>query len=146
MPKILYIDDDKTILDMYRFFFSISPRKDTYQFLTADSISEGRDLAKKEKPDVILLDLILPKIENPRNSDDVVREGLNKEFGFNLLKELKDTDETKSIPVLILSNLSEQRDKDRAKELGAADYFVKSHVVPSEVLNTIDHITSKPAA
>lgn len=146
MPKILYIDDDKTILDMYRFYFSISPRKGVYQFLTAETIEKGRELALKEKPDIILLDLILPKIEDIKSSADVEKEELNKEYGFNFLQELKSTDETKSIPVIIFSNLSEQKDKDHAKELGAMNYLVKSKVIPTEVLETINGILSKPAA
>jgi len=140
MKKILLIDDDKGILDLYEVYFSIPTNKEKYQFFTAPTIEKGKEVIKSEKPELILLDLILPKIFEPKAYADIEREELNKEYGFQLLKELKENPETSHIPVIILSNLSSAQDKGRATLLGARDYLVKSHVVPREVLAVIEKV------
>ena len=73
-----------------------------------------------KKPDLILLDLILPKIH-----------------GFEVLKKLKETEETKSIPIIVLTNLEEIEDVDKALELGAKTYLVKASYSLEEVVRKI---------
>ena len=80
----------------------------------------GLNLAEKEKPDLILLDLILPKIS-----------------GFEVLKRLKENKETKDIPVIILTNLEESTDVGKSLELGATTYLVKSDQSLDDVLERI---------
>lgn len=140
MKKILLIDDDKGILELYSMFFSLSPRRENYQFFNALTIEEGRNIIEQQKPDLILLDLILPKIFEPHSYADIKREELNKEVGFNFLRELKENPDTKDIPVVIFSNLSSVQDKERAQTLGAKGYLVKSDVVQSQVLEIIQKI------
>ncbi len=70
-----------------------------------------------EKPDLVLLDLILPR-----------------KNGFDVLVDIKRTQATKKIPVIILSNLAQRTDKERALELGANDYLVKAEVSLSDVV------------
>ncbi len=80
----------------------------------------GLRLAKTKKPDLILLDLVLPKAH-----------------GFEVLKRLKEDKETKDIPVIVLTNLEGIGDVDRAIELGATTYLVKANYSLEEVLEKI---------
>jgi len=137
MKTILFIDDDQGILDMYNLYFSVSPRKEEYRFLSASTIDKGRELAQGEHPDIILLDLVLQKILVPQTYEEIEKEELSKEYGFNLLQEFKSNPATQMIPIIILSNLSSLQDKDRAEQLGANQYLVKSDVVPSQVFEEI---------
>ena len=81
---------------------------------------EGLRLVKLEKPDLILLDLILPKVH-----------------GFEVLKQLKDDKETKDIPIIVLTNLEGTGDVEKALELGATTYLVKANYSLEEVLQKI---------
>ncbi len=80
----------------------------------------GLNLAKEQKPDLILLDLILPKIN-----------------GFDVLKNLKADKETKEIPVIVLTNLEGIEDVERVLSLGATTYLVKTQYEIEEVLGKI---------
>jgi len=80
----------------------------------------GLEVAKTKKPDLILLDLILPKVH-----------------GFDVLKQLKEDPGTKGIPVIILTNLEGIGDVDRAIGLGATTYLVKAKYTLEEVLEKI---------
>ncbi len=83
----------------------------------------GLRLAGTKKPDLILLDLILPKIH-----------------GFEVLKKLKQAEETKNIPVIILTNLEGMKDVDMALETGAATYLVKAQYSLEEILEKIKKV------
>jgi len=83
----------------------------------------GLRLAKSEKPDLILLDLILPKIH-----------------GFDVLKKLKGDKETKDIPVIVLTNLEKIEDVDKALELGATTYLIKAQYSLEEVEEKIKKV------
>lgn len=126
---ILLIDDDPDILHMYSLKFSFETG---IELVTANTPESGLELAKRLTPDLVLLDLILPK-----------REGLpmtlNKEAGFRVLERLKSHNQTVNIPVVVFTNLDEEnRDNvERARTLGASDYWVKSRYAPSEVVQRI---------
>jgi len=81
---------------------------------------EAVDLADREKPDIILLDLIMPR-----------------KNGFEVLSVLKADAGTKDIPVIILSNLGQETDIQKCKDLGAVDYLIKSNFSLKEVINKI---------
>ena len=72
------------------------------------------------KPDIILLDLMMPQVN-----------------GFVVLQMLKGAEETAKIPVIVLSNLSQEYDINRAKEIGASDYIIKTELTPREVVEKI---------
>lgn len=126
---ILLIDDDKALIDMYTFKFR---RDGTFRFLSATNPQEGIDIAKKEKPYLILLDLIMPKQLG-------MPESLNKETGFWLLERLKSDPMTRNIRTIVFTNLDEDvsDNSSRAKFLGAEDYWLKAHLKPSEVLEKV---------
>ncbi|MGM0482296.1 MAG: response regulator [Patescibacteria group bacterium] len=118
--KIMIIEDDKLLRDM----MSRKLEKEGYQvFLVVDG-SEGEDKIREIKPDVILLDLILP--------------GVN---GFELLETIKNDEALKDIPVIILSNLGQKSEVDRGMELGASDYLVKAHFTPGEIIEKLKKVS-----
>ena len=85
--------------------------------------TEGLRKIKETKPDLVLLDLILPGID-----------------GFEVLRQAKKDDDISSIPVLILSNLGQQDDIQKGLELGAVDYLIKAHFTPAEIVAKIKSI------
>lgn len=90
---------------------------------SANNGQQALEIAKMEKPDIILLDILLPGIG-----------------GFEILKNLKDSSETKNIPVVILSNLSQKSDIEKGKELGAVSFLVKATVDLDEIVAEVKKI------
>jgi len=114
--KILIIEDDSTISNMYKTGLT----NYGYEVTLAQDGEEGLKLVKTEKPDVILLDVIMPKLD-----------------GFAVLTQLQANVATKKIPVLMLTNLGQVEDKRRGKKLGAVDYVVKADFTPMQVSEKI---------
>jgi DNA-binding response OmpR family regulator len=117
--KILIVEDDDFLLQMYVTKLEL----EGFQVVSAVDGIKGLRLAKKDKPDLVLLDLQLPELS-----------------GFEVLEDLKRSNETKQIPVLVLTNFSQKEDIDRCLNLGASDYLIKAHFVPSEVIAKIKNI------
>lgn len=113
---ILLIEDDQMISTMYQTKFSM----EGHAIETAADGAEGLEKAKQLKPDVVLLDIILPKLD-----------------GFSVLKELKADPTTKDIPVILLTNLGQDDDVKKGKDLGADDYFIKSNHTPAEIVEKV---------
>ncbi|HCJ52558.1 MAG: hypothetical protein A2898_00110 [Candidatus Kerfeldbacteria bacterium RIFCSPLOWO2_01_FULL_48_11] len=111
--KILLVEDEKMLSEMYVAKFS----KEGVKVMTAADGAAGLEIAKKELPDIILLDIIIPKID-----------------GFAVLKELKSDPSTRKIPIILLTNLGQDEDVNKGKDLGADDYFIKSDHTPAEVV------------
>lgn len=122
MKKIALIEDDVSIREMYKMKLEM----EGYNVICAENGKEALELIKKEKPDLILLDILMPKKD-----------------GFEVLKELKNSqdDDIKSIPVIMLTNLSNKEDISEASKLGAVDYVVKAKASPSEVVDKIKSFT-----
>jgi DNA-binding response OmpR family regulator len=116
MKKILFIEDEFTLQKAFQELLT----KEGYKMISALDGETGLKLAKEEKPDLILLDLILPRIH-----------------GLDVLKALKEDQETKNIPIIILTNLEGITDIDKAIELGATTYLVKAQYSLQEVLEKI---------
>jgi DNA-binding response OmpR family regulator len=123
--KILIIEDDASFRRVYHDMFETAG----YQVLVAENGELGWDLAKAEKPDLIMLDLVLP--------------GLH---GFAVLKYIRDDNETKNIPVIITTAVGEQDDIRKGIELGANDYMVKGFFTPREVLSKIRSVFTQADA
>ena len=117
--KILIVEDEITLQK------SLSEALTNAGYETASALdgTRGLELAKSENPDLILLDLIMPKLD-----------------GFGTLKALKENDETSAIPVIILTNLEETEDVQKAIELGATTYLVKSDYGLDEVVKKVEGI------
>ena len=123
--KILIIEDDASFRRVYHDMFETAG----YQVRVAENGELGWDLAKAEKPDLVMLDLVLP--------------GLN---GFEVLKYIRGDSETKNIPVIITTALGEQDDIRKGIELGANDYLVKGFFTPREVLAKIRAVFTQAEA
>ncbi|OHA50686.1 MAG: hypothetical protein A3A97_02070 [Candidatus Terrybacteria bacterium RIFCSPLOWO2_01_FULL_40_23] len=116
MKKILFVEDEQALQRT----ISEALHREGFEVLNAIDGDSGARLAKTEKPDMILLDLILPR-----------------RSGFDVLKELKETEETKDIPVIVLTNLESPADVDRAIELGATTYLVKANYDLSDIVKKV---------
>lgn len=121
--KILLIDDDPMLLKLYEM---TARSHDEIELIVVTNTEEGDKKLREEKPDVVLLDLILGK-----EPGTPVME-TDKSHGFNFLVMIKGDPEVKYIPIIIFSNLDTREDRDRARSLGAADYLVKSETSPDE--------------
>ena len=122
MKKILFIEDERALQKT----LGDAIIKEGYKVINALDGEIGLRLAKSEKPDLILLDLILPKKD-----------------GFEVLKALKEDPETREIPVIILTNLERIEDVDKALELGATTYLVKTQYKLEEVIEKIKKALEK---
>jgi DNA-binding response OmpR family regulator len=119
MSKILIIEDDGNLTDLYETQFSMQK----YSVLTASDGAQGIEIAIDARPDVILLDVLMPQVN-----------------GFEVLKQLKAHKETKDIPVIVYTNLgSSDSDANRelAFSLGAADYLVKALHEPHTIAERV---------
>lgn len=120
--KILLVEDDPMIVEMYKNRLE----EEGFEVLTTDKGSEVLEIAIKEKPNIVLLDVILPEID-----------------GFSILEMLKNDNHTKNIPVMMLTNLGQEGDQNKGMNLGAVQYFIKSKHTPSDVLVEIRKILFK---
>ena len=114
--KILLVEDDEALAAVYK------SRLDIEGFETKE-VNSGEDAlsaAMQFKPDLILLDAMMPKIS-----------------GFDVLDILRNTPETAQIRVIMLTALSQPKDKERAESLGVNDYLVKSQVVIGDVIERV---------
>jgi DNA-binding NarL/FixJ family response regulator len=120
MDKVILIEDDRLIREIYIFTLE----KANFQVLSAVDGQEGIDLAK-ENPDakLILLDIIMPK-----------------SHGVDILKRIKKTPEIAGIPVVLLSNLSDEKTVDEAIREGARGYIVKSQVSQDELVEKVKQV------
>ncbi|MFH1129394.1 MAG: response regulator [Patescibacteria group bacterium] len=116
MKKILFIEDEPNLQKAVGEIL----KQEGYEILGAFDGAQGIELAKKEKPDMILLDLILPKKD-----------------GFEVLKEIKADDELKDTPVIILTNLEGSGDVEKALNLGATTYLVKANYELDDIVSKI---------
>ena len=120
--KILFVEDESALQKT----FGDVLIKEGYDMISALDGEVGLKLAKERKPDLILLDLILPKMD-----------------GFEVLKQLKKEVETKAIPVIVLTNLERVVDIEKAIEAGATTYLVKANYTLEEVLEKIKKALSE---
>ncbi|MEA3453121.1 MAG: response regulator [Patescibacteria group bacterium] len=120
--NILIVEDDKFLREL------ISRKLINEGFKIEEAIDgeEGLKKLQEMKPDLILLDLILPGLD-----------------GFEVLERTKDNPSTSMIPILILSNLGQKDEIERGLKLGAVDFLVKAHFTPEEIVDKVKEILSK---
>jgi len=114
--NILIIEDDKFLRDLI-------VQKVAKEGFNVSAAIDGEDGVKKiteERPDLVLLDLILPGID-----------------GFEVLSKIREDESLKSLPVIILSNLGQREDVEKGMRLGAIDYLIKAHFTPGEIVYKI---------
>ncbi|KKQ95154.1 MAG: PAS/PAC sensor hybrid histidine kinase [candidate division CPR2 bacterium GW2011_GWC1_39_9] len=120
--KVLVVDDDAGLCQLYK----LTLEQEGYEVFTANQGEEGLSRAVELKPELILLDIMMPMIH-----------------GLNVLDILKATPETKDIKIIVLSALSDEDTMNKAKEFGASDYIVKSQATMAEVMERIAGILEK---
>ncbi len=116
MARILLVEDDEKLLKLYK----VNLEKANHQVLETVNGMDGYLIAKNEKPDLILLDVMLPGGTN----------------GFDVLEKLKKDTDTKNIPVIMLTNLDGQ--EEIASEIGAQEYIIKSNITPSDLITKVN--------
>ncbi len=117
MPKkILFVEDDEGFFNI----FSVPLKMKGYDVIHVADGARAVDTITQEKPDLILMDIILPGTS-----------------GLDILKEIKENEETKPIKVVMLTNFGNDDNINKAMEYGAEDYYMKYNVVPSELPDKI---------
>lgn len=116
---ILVVEDDKFLRDL----IAQKLLKEGFDVIEAVDGEQGVEKIAEEKPDLVLLDLILPGID-----------------GFEVLSKTKENPALVDIPVIVLSNLGQKDDIEKGLNLGAVDYLIKAHFTPGEIIEKIKKI------
>lgn len=117
MPKkILIVEDEEVLRRMYTARFE----QDGIKVVTANNAEEGFPLIKKEMPDLVLLDIILPK-----------------KGGIDLLKEIREDPKTSKLQVLAFSNFDDPVTEEKAEKLGVLAYLQKTDYTPTEIVKKV---------
>lgn len=119
---ILLIEDDPTLIEMYQLKFRLSG----LNLLVATGGYRGLDMVKKEKPDLVLLDIRMDDLD-----------------GFEVLKRMKADPTLKDIPVYLLTNMGEKDAAEKGKRLGAEAYVMKAKLTPQEVVSLVESRLTK---
>lgn len=120
--KILIVDDESSIIDMYKEKLTY----DGFEVITATDGEDGLKEAQANKPDIILLDIIMPKMN-----------------GFDALKALKADSKTSDIPVYLLTNIPEDSSAAKGKELGSEGYLFKAETEPGQLSKIMKSFEAK---
>ncbi len=118
-PHILLVEDDEFLADIYKRKFEM----EHFKVSRAENGEDGLQQVRKKKPDIVLLDVLLPIMD-----------------GFTVLEQLKKDKKTKDIPVVMLTNLGQREDVEKGFALGATDYLIKAHFKPSETVAKVREI------
>ena len=118
MKKILIVDDKLEVVELVK----ATLEGEDYQTISASDGKEALEKIGKEKPDLVLLDIVMPKMN-----------------GFEVLTEVKKDPKTKEIPIIMLTAKGQKLDKDKGRRLGAEDYIIKPFS-PSHLLRKIEEI------
>ena len=119
MSKIMLVEDDKSLREIY----SIRLVAEGYEVVSAGDGEEALAMAVQERPDLVLSDVMMPKIS-----------------GFDMLDILRSTPETKNIKVIMMTALSSEDQRQRGENLGADKYLVKSQVGIEDVINAVHEV------
>lgn len=117
--KILLVEDDSFLSSVYATKFEL----EGFTVLHASDGEQGLKITEKNMPDIILLDILMPKMD-----------------GFEMLHRLKLDSKLMQIPVVMLTNLGQKEDVERCLKGGAVDYLIKAHFVPGEAVNKVRKI------
>jgi len=114
--KILIIEDEEILINVLKKKFV----REGYDVMVAGNGNEGLIKMKKEKPDLVLLDIVMPEKD-----------------GFEVLEEMAEDEKLKDIPTIIISNSGQPVELERAKKLGVDDWLIKTEFDPQEVLDKV---------
>ena len=117
--KILIVEDDNFVAEVY--FAKLTEMG--YEAILAQNGEEGIATLKKDKIDMILLDILMPIMN-----------------GMEMLEEIKKREDWKNIPVILLTNVGEKESIQKVREMGVKNYLIKSHFTPAEVIEKIESV------
>ncbi len=115
--RVLFVEDDPSVAQMYKLKLEL----DGYQVTVASDGEQALEMATSSPPDIVFLDIRLPKMD-----------------GLAVLEKLRETDNTKQVPVVILSNYSERELVERGLKLGALEYLIKSQTTPAKLAGGVE--------
>jgi len=119
MKKILLVEDDPFLIDIYT-----TKLKDSgFAIQVAADGEEAINKIKEEKPDLIVLDIVLPHVD-----------------GWEILNQIKADEKLKKIKVILLSNLGQKEEVEKGLKLGATKYLIKAHYTPGQVVEEIKKV------
>ena len=124
MTKILLVEDDSNLREIY----AASLEAEEYETITASDGEEALAVAVREKPDLLILDVMMPKIS-----------------GFDVLDILRSTPEVKNAKIIMMTALSQQSDKERGERLGADRYLIKSQITIEDMVAVVAEVLAEPA-
>jgi two-component system alkaline phosphatase synthesis response regulator PhoP len=113
MAKLLLVEDDLFLITMYKTRFE----HEGYQVVTAQDGETALALVQQEKPNLVLMDIMLPKMG-----------------GVSILEEMRKNQETANTPVIVLSNLTDQTLINQAKQLGVKEFLIKANYTPTQIV------------
>jgi len=119
---ILLIEDEKELADV----FGLKLRAEGYNVLNADDGAKGVEMMKESKPDLVLMDLVMPNCD-----------------GYKALEQIKKDKSIKDITVCAWSNLTQEDEIEKAKKLGADHYLIKSDYTPSKLAEKVKELLKK---
>jgi len=122
MKKILIIEDDPFLSEMYAAKFI----EHDFEVEVSSDGKSGLVKIEEFRPDLVLLDIVLPKMD-----------------GFEMLKKVKEKEELKEIPIVLLTNLGQKNEVEKGIALGAKEYIIKAHFTPTAVVTRVNEILSK---
>lgn len=115
--KVLLAEDDAMISGMYK----VRLEQEGFTVVIASDGSQAIEVAIREKPDLILLDIMMPQLD-----------------GFTVLRELRLKEAFKKTPIILLTNLGTTEDIEKGEKFGASDYLVKANLTPTQITETVN--------
>jgi DNA-binding response OmpR family regulator len=125
MAKILFIEDDPLINKIY----STRLKADGHEVFTAENGEEGLKIAMDNNPDIVILDVMMPRVD-----------------GFEVLEKLRDDDRFKLKPIIMYSNLNNEEEIKRAKQMGVTEFVIKANLSPTQMVEKIKQYINIPPA
>ncbi len=116
MKKILLIEDDPLLIDIY----TTKLQQSGFEVQTVEEGEKAVMAIQQERPDIVLLDVVLPHVD-----------------GWEILQQVQASEELKRIPIVILSNLGQKEEIEKGLRLGAVRYLIKAHYTPSQVVEEV---------
>ena len=120
---ILLVEDDPLLVDIY----STKLKQGGFEVRVVDQGEKAFAAVQEEKPALVLLDIVLPHMD-----------------GWDILRQIKESEELKNTKVVILSNLGQKEEIEKGLSLGADKYFIKAHYTPSEIIQELINLVGSP--
>jgi len=135
--KILFIEDEMRLQEV----LGAKLKAEGYEILAAMDGKSGLEIAEKEKPDLILLDLILPKMDGFHVLEAIkANPSIPKMDGFHVLEAIKAKPSISAIPIIVLSNLESGKDIERCLSLGVRSYLAKTNYSLEEIAQKVSEV------